>query len=304
MLTAEQKLLRKNGIGGSEAAAVAGVSRWRTPLQVYLDKINKTVEDDKNLSDYQHFGNILEPIVAEEYARRTGKEIIIEDKVLHHSKHPFMLATLDRRIKGDDAILECKTSTAYKHEEWGEPGTDEMPKEYLLQCAHYAAVCDVSRVDVAVLIGGNDFRIYSYRRNPQLESRLITIEADFWYGHVLKLVPPLTSSTTEASKLWPISQAETVKADENIMSNVYELAAVSKKLKELEKKAEILKLNIVNTLQERSTLLDMSGNKLATWKTQTVRRLDQSALQKEHPEIYNKYIVPSNCRVFRLAKEI
>lgn len=301
MLTEQQLSARKKGIGGSDAAAIAGLSKWKTPLDVYRDKLGLSEMQKEN--KFMRFGNILEPIILKEYSEITGNKVCTA-KMQTSKKYPWMIGNIDGWAFGKNIVVECKTASIYTLEQWGDPGTDEMPTEYLLQCAHYAIVCDASKVDLAVLIGGNDFRIYTYERNEKLEEGLIEKERKFWHEHILAQAPPEPMTPEDVLKLYPDSAEKQVMANNNLIAKAYELARIKQNLKELERKEGALKFEIQAEMKDADTLVDVNFNKLATWKSQTANRLDMERLKKEKPEIYTGYLKESTSRAFRLNNKL
>ena len=187
--------LRKKGIGGSDAAAVAGLNKWKSPIQVYMEKLDEAPEVVRN-EESMYWGNVMEDIVAHEFSRRTGLKVRRRNAILKHPKHEFMLANVDRLIVGRKEGLECKTASEYAKEEWKD---DEIPVAYLLQCQHYMAVTGYDAWWIAVLIGGNKFVYKRIERDDELINYLIEIEKNFWESHVLKGIPPEIDGT-EASQ--------------------------------------------------------------------------------------------------------
>ncbi len=126
MLTREQLLLRKTGIGGSDAAAIVGLGKYSTPLDVYFDKTTPTVEDTRT-TDVMERGNVLEPFVKSLFERKTGWRVQSGLYIQRNPDHPFMLANLDGVLPSERALVEFKTAayTSKTKEEWGEEGTDE-----------------------------------------------------------------------------------------------------------------------------------------------------------------------------------
>lgn len=195
---------RRKGIGGSDAGAVLNVSPYAGPLDVYMDKLGLHAHEEE--TDPMRWGTILEPAIASEYRNVTGCkfERLPPFKIAQHPKHPWMLANADRVVYGRKKGLECKAPSALPHwapSQWGEPGTDQVPEIHLLQCSHYMAVYDINEWDLAALIGGNDFRIYTIKRDAELESFLIESERRFWEEHVLPKRPPEAHPTHYAEYL-------------------------------------------------------------------------------------------------------
>ena len=169
---------RRKGIGSSDAAAIAGLAPegWGSALSVYLDKLGQLPE---RTTEPMRWGTRLEPAIAAAYQEETGVEISQPAPlIVRHPEHSWMLASPDRLAA--DRIVELKTCSAFHAEQWGEPGTDEVPEHYLVQVQHQLAVTGMDLADVAVLIGGQDFRVYTLFRSEALISRLLEIEAAFW----------------------------------------------------------------------------------------------------------------------------
>jgi putative phage-type endonuclease len=175
-LTEKQHAERANGIGGSDAAAVLGLSRWRTPLDVYLAK-KKPAENRVAETEPMRWGTLLEPVVRQEFAEKTGRVITLPEGTIRHPKYPFMLAHPDG-VSTDGRLYEGKT--ARSAEEWGESGSSQIPQEYCIQVQHYMAVMGLPVADVAVLIAGNDFRTYEIPADPEMQALIIEGEEAFW----------------------------------------------------------------------------------------------------------------------------
>lgn len=298
MLTEQQLQERKTGIGGSDAAAVCGISKYKTPVQVYLDKLGLSHGVEENEAMY--WGNVLEPIVRDEYIRRSGEKVTTTDIIKRHSEHNFMLANVDGIIGNGKAIFEAKICSSYNMIEWGEPGTDEMPQSYLMQCAHYAAVYDVAYVDLGVLFGNRwHFEIYRYHRNKQLEKNLIEIERDFWNNHVLKEIPPEPINSGDVVLLYPSDNGGIADADDEICGHLLEYQALKEKIREYEKQADYFKTQVISHMKEASSLLN-SGVLLATYKQQTSSRFDNKKFEKIHPDLYPVFLKQSSSRVLKI----
>jgi putative phage-type endonuclease len=308
MLTPEIKELRKSGIGGSDASAIAGHNKYKNAVDVYLVKIGD--KDDKDIidsledlrSDPRYWGHVLEPIVAAQYEKFEGEKVLIEPLTLRHPEYTWMIANIDRRIVGKNAILECKTASEYKYTQWGEEYTDQMPDEYLFQCMHYAIVADADYVDCAVLIGGNKFKCYRYERDKETEQLLIELEHDFWHNHVLKRIPPPAKTYADTCKLWKKSTDATKTLPSELIDHLKSLNFVRDKIKELEEQLDYDKAKICDFMQESSILLSPAGMKLATWKEQVTTRLDINRLKKEREDIYQEYAYTVPSRVLRVKE--
>jgi len=160
---------RRKGIGASEIAAVLGISPWESPFSLYHRKVNGW---DFEPSAEMEWGNRLEPAVAQKYADAHPEYELGDGHLEEHPFHPWMLATPDRYVWLVDkptlnisGLLELKT--AHSGDGWGEPGTAEIPVHYRAQVQWQMAVVNVDWADLAVLIGGSDYREYTVFRDEK-----------------------------------------------------------------------------------------------------------------------------------------
>jgi putative phage-type endonuclease len=286
---------RKNYLGGTDLAAIAGLSPYRTALDVYLDKTSDDISEDTNAA--MRWGTLLEDVVAKAYKEDigNGKEVWESDHPIRHTEHRFLAANIDRWVgKRKDIreyILECKTAGFTKGKEWGEVGTDQIPESYLIQVAYYASICDVPKVDIAVLIGGQDFRIYTYERNKELEEKLIKIACNFWHNHIEKRIPPKCVNTRDTFNLFPQSNYHEIVAESNIMEKWEQLKALRAEESKIADTIEKLKTDIQEFMRDYDVLIDNQGNVIATWKNTAPKSFfDVKKFKDEAKELYLKYI--------------
>lgn len=188
--------VRNGGIGSSDAAAAIGLSPYKSPLELWLEKTGRKPATDLNQSEPVFWGSTLEPILARVYAERTGNKVRRVNAVLQHPNHPFMLANLDRAI-GADGVLEIKTAGHHSAVFW----EDGIPEAYQCQVLHQLAVTGRTWADVAVLIGGQDFRIYRVECEDDKVAALIEREAAFWQRVDTDTAPETDGSESSARAL-------------------------------------------------------------------------------------------------------
>lgn len=289
---------RRKGIGGSDAAAIAGLSKWKSPVAVYLEKIGQASTEDLQ-SDTAYFGTILEDVVAQEFAKRSGLKVRKRNAILQHPEHSFMLANVDRLIVGTKEGLECKTASEYLKSEWE---GEEIPAPYLIQCQHYMAVTGFAAWWIAVLIGGNKFVYKRIERDEELIQYLIQIELDFWNGHVEKQIPPAFDGSEASSELlkslYPIGQYTTEEIE--LPHEALELTKRYKELKEQEQDIVLQRKEAENQL--KAMLGDheqaYAGERKITWKTVYSSRVNSKLLKEKYPNIYEEVTTESVSRRF------
>lgn len=174
---------RKKGIGSSDAAALLGLSKWASPLHVYLEKVGEWAPPD---TPAKKAGRKLEEVVAAWYEEDTGQALSFPDTaIIQHPVHPWMLASLDR--VRPRLVVELKNW--WDDSQWGTPGTDEVPDFINVQVQHQLAVTGWEEGHVGVLFGGQDFRVYVIPRSEKLIDTLTYVEGDFW-ARIQRRDPP------------------------------------------------------------------------------------------------------------------
>lgn len=314
MLSKEQKLLRRTGIGGSDAAALAGLSPWRSKLDVFLEKTSQEEIGEESMTERQFFGHMLEDTVARawvHFMRQEGHLVEVEviSQTLRSAEHPFALANIDRAVRWLDGRpakegLECKTADTFTAHLWGDAESDEVPDYYLIQCMHYLMVTGWERWHLAVLIGGNRFRKYVIERDEELIAYLATIERQFWTEHVEPRLAPAPTNLEDIKRLYRRDNGQPIIADADTARRVAELKALRAQKREIADREEELEFAIKQFMGEHAQLLlDADGKKLLTWKNnRDGERFDEKRFAEDHPGLYEQYMKPvPGARVFRLA---
>jgi putative phage-type endonuclease len=286
---------RTKYIGGSDIGAILGLSRFRSPLEVWMEKTGKVVKKLDSLP--LRFGSFAEEFVASEYSRATGFELLHDESIHIHPEHFFMSAHIDRFVLDSASaiptrILECKTVNPFTSGEWGEVGSDEIPMSYLCQCIWYMAITNLDRVDVAVLFGNSDFRIYEITRDKELEEMVLHKAMIFWQEHVLKDAPPPAINEQDCHTLFGKgNSSKSVEANTETLELTKRLQILNSEIEVREEEISSIKQTIMNQMQD-AEMLTYQGKVLATWKAPKPSfRLDSKRLELEHPEITSNYKV-------------
>lgn len=110
MITEQQREARMHGIGGSDAPIILGVSPYKTPVELWQEKTGQTEPPNLDSVEVIQWGNLLEDVVADEFSRRTGLKLRRVNETLSDRRDPFLMAHLDRRVVGERALVEIKTT--------------------------------------------------------------------------------------------------------------------------------------------------------------------------------------------------
>lgn len=186
---------RRRVYTGTDIAKLFGVSRFGGPIDVWLDKRGLAEDQD---SGPKRAGRYFERGILAMYADETGHPVELADPytLVISPTFPLLGATLDaRRMDTDTRPVDAK-NVRFRTEKWGEPGTDEMPFDYLLQLAAQMAVTDTGAADLAVVFSGQDFSAYTTERDLDLEERIKDEIERFHAQHVLADIPPAVDGST------------------------------------------------------------------------------------------------------------
>jgi putative phage-type endonuclease len=295
---------RKKGIGGSDVSAIAGINPWKTEIEVYLEKTGACVEPtekSKEANERMEWGKKLEDLVAKEFEIRTGKKVRRKNAILQHDEYPFMLANIDRDIVGENAILECKTTSAYNSKAWEDEG---VPDHYMLQVQHYLAVTRADVCYVAVLIGGQKFKSYTVKIDQEMVDYIIKIEQNFWQNNVVAGVMPdiMNSKITPdlLSLLYPETKNSTITLDDEHATLAEQSKEFTAKEKEYKEKKEEVQLKLKALLGENE--FGICRDFYIKNSEYLRKSFDKKLFQEEHPDIFPKYETESKYRRFSISK--
>ena len=296
---------RRNGIGGSDASAILGVNPYSSPLKVYMDKIGKGVEEEENEAMRQ--GTDLEPYVADRFVefmekQGTPKKVRKCNRILQHPDYPWMLANIDRQVIGQNAGLECKTTSAFSKFKFDQ---GEINPHYYWQSMHYMAVTGAEKWYVAVLVQGKDFQVFGLDRDEEAIQTLIEAEREFWEEHVVPRVPPLpTGSEADGealAEMYPAAEVEDAAMDLGALEDVLNLRALKVRQRDA-LSDEIEAIDQVVKAEMGTFEKGISENWTVRWSNTESRRVDTKALKAKYPQVAEECMKVTKGRRFTVTK--
>ena len=285
-------MLRKNGIGGSDAGAVCGLNPYVSPLEVYFSKTCEGIDEGVPDNEAMREGRDLEDYVARRFMETSGLKVRRANMMYASKEHPFMIADVDRLItgcKGGRTGLECKTASPYSAEKWKD---GKIPAHYIIQCYHYMAVLDAQSWYIAVIVYGREFKYIKLERDEEIIQQLIRIEENFWNHNVMEKVMPEPDGSDAAevfiNRHFSESRKELsipLKGFDEKLRRREEITGIISQLDTEKKKIE----------QEIKTYMDEAEyaeneNFLVSWKNSITNRIDTKRLKEEMPEVYTKFL--------------
>ncbi len=310
-------------VGGSDIAAIFGVSPWITPKELWLIKKGRMSPAKKMNETQLEMGNLLEPIAAHWYGRKTGDKVI-DDKIMYrHADIPYALADFDRRYirksDGEKGILECKSCSYHKAHEWAKGA---YPIYYELQLRYYLAVADVNIGAFSTVWGNNPEKDHAYPciERDSVKEGIIFSKLEEWIWSLEKDKPPNMDDVDPGlaleslARIYPVSDpslptiefsGKFAKPIRRILTLQDEVEAHNKEIKRIQEAIEAHSVRIIDAMgsHEHGVFESPDGRVLIDYVTKTQNRTDTARLKKEYPEIYQELVQTSTGRKLKIMRE-
>lgn len=299
-------LNRNEFLGGSDIAAVMGMSRWKTPLKLWAEKTGKLPLPDLSDVEAVELGTDLEEFVAKKFTQKTGKAVRRSPKYYQHPDYPYMVAHVDRLVTGTDELLECKTASFFKKDEWE---NDDIPQEYILQVMWYLGITGRKIGHIAVLIGGQSFKYKQIEFDSELFETMVEAAKEFWQ-HVKDDTPPavmpdddetlkdLYSEHTEVMiELYPENE-ETTQAVQTFEDKVAYLQEVKGHIKNLQDEQKEIGTAIKDIIKDNLGI--KTPKYVVSWKSQSKTNFDTKLFKELHSDLYEEFSSTTSYRVMRI----
>lgn len=284
--TREEWLAERNkGIGGSDIATILGLNKWKSPLQLFLEKTGKVVAEDLSDKEVIYWGNVLEDVVAKEFERRTGKKVRKRNVMFCDDKYPYMRANVDREVVGENAVLECKTTDKRNADQWVD---DQVPANYILQCQWYMMIRGYEKAYIACLIGGNQFVFKEIERDEELIEIIKGKAVEFWETNVLGDVEPDADYMDKAAYKQLTLCPDAIELPDDIDFKIELLEEIKRDEKTLKQTKDKLEAEIKQAMQGHE--VGLTAKYRLNWKKSVQKRFDSKRFKEEQSEIHEKYM--------------
>lgn len=259
-----EEWLSARKLGSSDAAAIVGLNPYRTRFAVFMDKIGESEPLEE--TDPMYFGTLLEPVIAQEFSRRSGLRVQKDNRLMAHPTYEWMTATLDYLVYEGDEVgaLEIKNTSQWNAISW----EDGAPDAAHIQLMHQLAVTGLNFGYIAVLIGGNRLEYRRFDRDEDIIASLTQLESEFW-SLVEKRQPPelSTGDGDLLAALYPVSNANEIPLPAPCQDAIVRFMEAQDKIKFWESAKELAANEIKQALGENER--GAVGPYIATWKTQS-----------------------------------
>ncbi len=308
-------------VGGSDVAAIFGVSPWVTPMELWMIKKGCMKPAVKANANQLMMGHLLEPIAAYWYGEKTGNRVEEDTNLYQHADHPYALANFDRRfVRASDnapGILECKSCTYHKADEWADGA---VPLYYELQLRFYLAVADVDIGAFSAVWGNNpdiDLAMPEIARDRAKED-MIFERLDEWIWSLEHDKPPTMADVApklaleSLAKIYGSSQKNlpTIAFSGKYEPALRKIAMLQEKvsecgaeIKKYEKEIEAHSVRIAEVMKahEHGVLETATDKLLIDFVTKTTKRPDSKALKERYPTVYSDVVKMSESRKVKVS---
>lgn len=288
---------RQGKIGGSTIAALVGLDRYRTPLQVYYDLTGQSEPATEN--KYTIAGHRLEGVVADYFTEAAGTMLVSgseADIAYVHPEYDYLIGSPDREYvaaDGQEAILECKTTQFDVETE------SELFQKWYCQLQWYLMLSGYRSGAVAWLSRGVDFGYREFEANDDVQQHLLRTAVEFWTRHVVPRVEPEPASVADLLKRYRTATGLAGECDETLYRAILQLKEARERLKaeqtRLKELEEFVKLSF--GANEEMTYQEVP---VASFRFSETRRVDTDRLKRLYPEVYSDVLRASTVRTLRL----
>jgi len=292
---------RRKTIGGSDASAIVHLNQWCSPYKAWAQKTGRLPEirDTENMRQ----GRDLESYVAWRWQDETGKRVRRENALLYNPRYPFAHASIDRWVVGENAGLECKTTSVLNLKKFK---AGEFPVQYWAQCLHYMAVTGADKWYLAVLVMNQDFYTYEIERSETVEGEIDALMAkeEEFFGYVATdMPPPVDGMPSTADTLQAIyadsndGSVDLVGCD-GLLDEYMELKAEAGSISQ---KMERIKQKLMEDLGNSEC--GICGGYLVSWKGQSRSSFDSKRYVTDNPGLdLSGYWRVSHFRKFEIKR--
>lgn len=291
---------RRGGIGGSDAAAAAGVNRFCSRLSLWAEKTGRSEAKPDN--PRMRLGRDLEGYVIDRFTEKTGKQVRRLNAVYAHDRFDFIVAELDGEIVGENAGLECKTAN-FSFSKLPQT-VDELPAHFVAQCRHYINVMGYDKMYLAVLdFASGEPAVFEIPKDDAECSALLDAEVAFWNDHVLTGIPPEPDGSDSAEETLR-QLAAPVREDcaelDDCADEADELYRIRDTIRGLEGEERRLRQVIIAKLD--GCAAGNAGKYRVSLSQQNRRAVDSKLLKKDFPDVFEKCSRVSAVNVFKITE--
>lgn len=290
---------RRAGIGGSDIAAIMGMSAFNGPLDVYYSKVEEVSDNEEAMTEPMEWGVRLESVILKHFTDLFAVNYDDNKRLIRSDLTPILLHSPDAIELDEDGFpiggIEIKNIRSDKA--WTEPYG--MPEYYYAQVQHGLYVTGLDKWTIVALVSGNKMIYRTVYPDHDFQDMMVKAANNFWLEYVISHNPPPVDGSEPTSKVLQTRWTSVEEAKEIPYDVYHDLLNVRDEIKEMEKHAELLEQQIKEVMADAQDGT-VDGVRVVSWKTSTRNTMDTTRLRKEMPEIAEQYNKETPVRVFRV----
>lgn len=310
-------------LGGSDAAAVMGLSPWATPLELWQQKTRRVPKEEVDPMRQRMFdrGHKLEPFIREMAVTKLQDmglqvEVLAINERYIDATHPFLACEIDFELRltgqieiggelyeldGEHINADAKSVSGFARKKWGVTDSEDVPIEYAAQFMHGLGITGRRMCLVAALRSFDDVDIFWTLRDEEVITAMREKAVRFWIDHVQGDTPPDPIDFDDIKLLFPTDNGQATEATADIADKVAQLADIKARIKDFEEAEEALTFEIAEFISPNASLT-YAGKEIASWKGQGHSSFRSKDFKEAHPTLAAEFTKQQTVRVLRLKK--
>lgn len=291
---------RQKGLGSSDAPCILGVSTFKTPFDIYQQKIapEPIISEE---TPKMRAGKELEAAIADWWGKEYAFRVIRDNKFRFHPQYPHLFAELDRIAFHPErgmGLVEVKNTERKIFEKWR---VGDMPLSFYIQTQHQFACTGLEWGALVVLLDGWDLDSIDLFPDPEFIKDMERIEDKFWCDHVQARVPPALVNMDDVKSFYPAHRlGKTVELDPITFQALNDLHNVKVEIGDLSAKKDLLEFTVANFMQDAEIATFKKFRVASFKKNPDTMMFDASRFAEENAEVAGQYTKPRNgARILR-----
>lgn len=273
---------RYESIGASDAGAVLGINPYKSPVDVYIEKVTRTNDFEDNFNMW--LGREIEPLIKKKFTLETGLKVRDDNKIRIDKEYSFLSTNLDGMVVGEGVPVEYKALGFFD---------GEIPDYYFAQLQHQMMVTESEYAYFAVLCLGRNrsFNIQKVDYSKDFVDAMRGELVSFWNNNVLKEVMPDPTNLDDVKKMYPTSDPGSVLElkDDNLYQKIVLLKDSRATIKEHTDIAKSVQMEIMDYMGDKE-VLEQDGENLISWKqAKDTRKFNAKKFAEDHPDLFEEY---------------
>lgn len=272
---------RKTYIGASEVAAILGLDRYRTRLDVYNEKRGLAPAFEGN--NQTERGNRLEAIAAEYFTEKTGTPLRRKSDAFTHPDHPFIVGHVDRVVVGEKRLVEIKCPSVAMFRKLQREG---LPENYVIQAQVYMGLAGFPKLTFDIFCADVwDAAIFDIDFDETIYSAAIAGVVTFWNNYIVPGVAPTDADEHAKVDIEKGEGSVTFRDDENFIAKAQAIREAVTLKRDAEELFEIAKKDLLDAVENECGTYEGGGIRLHYNEQAGRKTFDKKALAAAFPQI-------------------